>query len=123
MTKLKRMTRNMYTTREHGTGHVFCFVCCLHLCQQIINAFIHVLLNGANSPLNESDEELRMKEYVVFIFHGSCFVSFKIMQSKQRQFWSYYHLGSRFRSLQHSYKRAVYKIKRILSSTGKRPTT
>ena len=26
MTKLKKMTRNMYTTREHGTGHVFCFV-------------------------------------------------------------------------------------------------
>ena len=25
-------TRNMYTTREHGAGHVFCFVCCLHLC-------------------------------------------------------------------------------------------
>ena len=24
MTKLKRMIRNMYTTREHGTGHVFC---------------------------------------------------------------------------------------------------
>ena len=23
---VKRMTRNMYTTREHGTGHVFCFV-------------------------------------------------------------------------------------------------
>ena len=22
----KKMTRNMYTTREHGTGHVFCFV-------------------------------------------------------------------------------------------------
>ena len=26
MTKLKRITRNMYTTREHGTGHVSCFV-------------------------------------------------------------------------------------------------
>ena len=28
---VKRMTRsrirNMYSTREHGTGHVFCFVC------------------------------------------------------------------------------------------------
>ena len=27
MSKLKRMTRKMYTTREHGTGHVFWFVC------------------------------------------------------------------------------------------------
>ena len=24
--KLKRMTRNMYTTREHGKRHVSCFV-------------------------------------------------------------------------------------------------
>ena len=24
ITKLKRVTRNMYTTREHGMGHVFC---------------------------------------------------------------------------------------------------
>ena len=23
---VKRMTRNMYTTGEHETGHVFCFV-------------------------------------------------------------------------------------------------
>ena len=27
MTKLKRMTRDMYTTREHGSGLVFRFVC------------------------------------------------------------------------------------------------
>ena len=24
--ELKRITRNMYTTREHGTEHVSCFV-------------------------------------------------------------------------------------------------
>ena len=29
MTKLKRMSRNMYTTREHGACHAFCFVCVL----------------------------------------------------------------------------------------------
>ena len=32
ITKLKRMIRNMYTRREHDTGHVFCFVCRLLLC-------------------------------------------------------------------------------------------
>ena len=53
-----------------------------------------MLLYGANSPLNESNEELRMKQYVVFVFHSSCFDFFKIMQSKQRQIWSYYHLSS-----------------------------
>ena len=31
MTKLKRMTRHMYTTREHGTAHMFYFVCRLLL--------------------------------------------------------------------------------------------
>ena len=30
--KTAKITRNMHTTREHGTGHVFSFVCRLLLC-------------------------------------------------------------------------------------------
>ena len=30
--KNDKTEQNMYTTREHGTGHVFCFVCRLLLC-------------------------------------------------------------------------------------------
>ena len=40
--KLKRMTRNMYTTREHKMGHVFCVPPSFVLTD--INNFFRVLL-------------------------------------------------------------------------------
>ena len=43
---------------------------------------------GANSPLNESNEELRMKHSGVYIFIV-LYSFFKVMQSKQRWIWSY----------------------------------
>ena len=63
------------TTREHGTGHVFCFVCCL--------------------------QQRRIKYET--IFHSSRFVFLKIMQSKQTQIWNYYRLSSEDQNKKTSY--------------------
>ena len=74
-----------------------------------MNAFFHVLLYGANSPLIESNEELRMEQWNL---HSS-FLFFQDNAIKTEIIWSYYHLF---------YLRRT-KIKRTLTSIGKRPTT
>ena len=55
-----------------------------------------MLLYGANTPLNESNEDLRMKQYMVFIF----------------DFWF---LGDQV-------ERAVHKVRRLRKKTGEAVT-
>ena len=48
-----------------------------------------------NSPLNEINKELRMKQWCLYFYSSfSLFSRDKIMQSKLKQIWSYYHLSS-----------------------------
>ena len=61
--------------------------------------------------LNESNEELRTKRYVLFIFHSSCFIFSRLCNQSRGRF-----------GVTTIYPRRT-KIKRTLSSIGKRPTT
>ena len=83
---------------------MFCFVSHLVLYQQIIISPI-----GASSPLNESNEELRMKQWCLY-FHSFLFFSRLCNQGRDR-------FGVATIYLRRN------KIKITLSSTGKRPTT
>ena len=81
---------------------------CVVLCAALI------CVNRSNKcilSLNESNEELRTKRYVLFIFHSSCFVFSRLYNQSRGRFGV----------------TTIYpwrtKIKRMLSSTGKRPTT
>ena len=71
MTKLERMTRNIYTTREHGIGHVssFCVPPFVLTDDKCIFSCV-IFPTGANSPLNQSNKELRMKQWGIY-FHSS----------------------------------------------------
>ena len=59
------------------------------------------------SPLNESKEELRMKQWCLYLY--SSFPFFQDCAIKAEIIWSYYHRRT--------------KIKRTFSSAGKRPKT
>ena len=77
MTKLKRITRNMYTTREYETGHVSCFVSGLLFSvvpdsKCILSCSVSAV--RANNPLNESNEELRLRQW--FSYFNSSFPYF-----------------------------------------------
>ena len=72
----------MYTARGHRTGYVSCFVSRLlfvtgNTAENTCIVSCAIFAIGANSPLNESNEELRGKHLCFSVF-------FKIMQSKQR---------------------------------------
>ena len=75
------------TQQENTEWDVSCFVVKDNKC--ILSCTVSPI--GANSPLNKSSEELRMKQWCWY-FHSS-FQLFKIMQSKQRWHWSSYHLS------------------------------
>ena len=76
MTKLKRMTRNLGTTREHGMGHVPpSFVLIGNKC--ILSCTI---------ILNKSNEELRMKQWCLYL-HSS-FPFFQDIAIKVDIIWS-----------------------------------
>ena len=103
----------MYTTREDETGHVSCFVSGLLFnvvpdSKRILSCAISAV--RANNPLNESNEELRFKQWCSnFKSSFPYFKNYAINAEMELEL------------LPFIFERP--KIKRTLSSTGKRQTT